>query len=403
MVGRHLIAQHYDLMIHLSPDGLSVRAEVTVRNDQPWAVSELVLDLNPRSQVTRACSSSGRAARIDTVTSPMCAVGSVCRLTFAESLPAERSARLLVEYTLGQESMLGCIDPSGCYLRGLWEDLWLPVPDAMAASFVIDLHMPPSWTPALPTAVLSPDGTGTYHILIETPCPDLDLLAAAWQPHSLGHTQNLLFPEFDPDAAAFVASVANEALVFYEQWLERLAPKPFTIAAIPEGIPAIVNIGLMALPITAFDIAVPYRTVNLVSHEVAHTWWGGLISDGEPQCRWLIEALAHFAQMRFVEHYLGVPLATQGEHFRAQAVDSPFLSVPLAKLDNRSPEEWAALRVKGTLFFHELIQQLGSEETDQAIRRLAKQARFTAAGFLEAIRAQENLAVQGLVTEWVSG
>lgn len=403
MPDRHLMATHYDLLLHVTSDCLSVWAEITVRNDELWAVSELVLFLNPHSHVKKAFSSSGTAARVDTIRSPLCAVGSVCRLTFPEPLPAETSVRLLVEYTLGQESMPDRLGQSGCYLRGFWEDLWLPVPGAMAATFAIDLHVPQSWTPALPTAVVTTVGTGVYDIVIETPCPDLDLLAGTWQPNGLGNAQNLCVPDLESAGVTFVASVAGEAVSFYEQWLERLAPKPFTIAAIPEEIPAIVNIGLIALPTTAFDITAPYRTINLVSHEVAHTWWGGMTRDGDPQCRWLIEALAHIAQMRFVEHYLGIPLAIQVEQFRAQVNDSPFLSVPLAKLDNGSPEEWAALRVKGTLFFHELIQRLGREETDQAIRRLASQDRFTAAGFLQALRAQENLAVQSLVQEWVSG
>lgn len=119
----------------------------------------------------------------------------------------------------------------------------------------------------------------------------------------------------EPDPVARLRAVAGDvaaSLEFFSGMFGPPAMKTLTVAPIPggfaQGFPGLVYLSTFAYMDPASRPAVLRDAKELVlysdlmvPHEVAHQWWGGVISTAHSEDGWLLEALANYSSLLWLE------------------------------------------------------------------------------------------------------
>jgi hypothetical protein len=122
----------------------------------------------------------------------------------------------------------------------------------------------------------------------------------------------------------------------------------------------------------------------LQAHETAHQWWGGQISSGSYRDEWLMEALANYSALLYLEkskgkHDVETLLDTYRDQLLAkrddgEPVDSAGPIVMGARLESSlEPRAWQAITYgKGSWIIQMLRQQMGDERFFSLLAELIK-------------------------------
>jgi hypothetical protein len=135
------------------------------------------------------------------------------------------------------------------------------------------------------------------------------------QPDPLA-TPSISFP---PDPKARLRALAEEIGSAMEFMSANFGPPPLktlTVSPIPgtfgQGFPGLLYLSTLAY-LNPDDLPIPMRTDSqrrffselLHAHETAHQWWGNLVTSGSYQDDWLMEALANYSGLLFLEKKKG--------------------------------------------------------------------------------------------------
>lgn len=190
-----------------------------------------------------------------------------------------------------------------------------------------------------------------------------------------------------PDPAARLHAVADDvssSLQFFTGLFGPPGLKTLTVAPIPgtfgQGFPGLVYLSTVAyLEPSARPAALRGESEKLffsdlmVSHEVAHQWWGNVVVTSSYQDEWLMEALANYSALLWLEKRNGTKaLDAVLDDYRArlttkdgggQAVES---AGPIAfgvRLESAAvPDAWRSITYeKGAWIMHMLRRRLGDE------------------------------------------
>ena len=150
-----------------------------------------------------------------------------------------------------------------------------------------------------------------------------------------------------------------------------LAPsKNLTLVETEEGAPngyAAPNI--IFLNSRAISTQVNHR---LLVNQVARQWWGMLVSPPSRNHLWITNGMARYAEIMSVENASGVA-ALEAEakdiYIEALTVENPPL-IQSARLEDYSPEYWAATAGKGAAVLHMLRYTIGDEKFKKALKLL---------------------------------
>jgi len=111
---------------------------------------------------------------------------------------------------------------------------------------------------------------------------------------------------------------------------------------------------------------------RLIINQVARQWWGGLVSPATRNHIWLVNAMARYAELLWVESTAG-PGALENEirdtYVEALTIKDPPV-IQSARLEDYSPEYWAVTAAKGAAVLHMLRGVIGEEP----FRKLLKDA-----------------------------
>jgi aminopeptidase N len=164
--------------------------------------------------------------------------------------------------------------------------------------------------------------------------------------------------------------------------------------------------------VTPTLIAGDKSLVSVISHELAHSWSGNLVTNATWRDFWLNEGVTTYIENRIQEKLFGPERAAKErlielDELRAQMKELPPGDQHLwIDLDGRDPDDGATLvpYVKGASLLREIEQALGRERFDQFIRAYFNQFAFqsiTTADFLQFLRLRAPGASAVPLEEWI--
>ena len=149
---------------------------------------------------------------------------------------------------------------------------------------------------------------------------------------------------------------------------------------------------------------------SLIAHELAHQWWGNLVTCREWTHFWLNEGFATFMAAAYKEHARGrdAYLAdVQGWRRRVEQIRAAGGEKPLVYADWNRPtaDDRALVYQKGALVLHELRILLGEAAFWDAIRAYTREfagQSVTTADFQRAVERSSGTRLDAFFDEWVT-
>jgi aminopeptidase N len=240
-----------------------------------------------------------------------------------------------------------------------------------------------------------------------------------------------------PDPKARLAALADEIGSAMEFMSSNFGPPPLktlTVSPIPgafgQGFPGLLYLSTLAY-LNPNELPMPVRTESqrrffselLHAHEVAHQWWGNLVTSVSYQDEWLMEALANYSALLFLEKRKGrraleEVLDEYRQHLVAQTPDGKTIESagPIVwgtRLNSsQSPGSWRVIMYeKGAWIVHMLRVRLGDAAFMKMLNAVAQRNRYgsvTTDGFrklaAEFVPAgSDDKKLENFFEQWVYG
>lgn len=208
----------------------------------------------------------------------------------------------------------------------------------------------------------------------------------------------MAIPNIPPNSTARLGVMTDEiasALEYFRSFLGNPAMTRIVAAPIPgsfgQGFPGFLYLSTLAyieegsLPAAErAEWSNRYFRDLLQAHEVAHQWWGNLVTVDNYRDEWLTEALANYSAMMFLERRKGSKaLEVVLEEYKRRLLVNDVSGEPIEgagpvvmgmRLRYANPRAWQAVTYeKGSWILHMLRQRLGDQEFQKALGELAQQ------------------------------
>ena len=219
-----------------------------------------------------------------------------------------------------------------------------------------------------------------------------------------------------------VAGDVSSALEFFSAAFGPPALKTLTVAPIPgtfgQGFPGLVYLSTFAY-LDPLERPAALRNAReqvffsdlLVPHEAAHQWWGGVVTADKREDSWLIESLANYSALMWLEKKKGFK-AVQGvlDSYRAELLSKDSRGTVH---ESAGPVVWgdrlesvpvaSAWRIvtydKGTWILHMLRRRMGDEAFLKLLRTLRTRFEFRALTTMEFQALARELRPKGVGAE----
>ncbi len=196
-----------------------------------------------------------------------------------------------------------------------------------------------------------------------------------------------------------VAQDVADAMDFYRA---RFGPPPLNrleVSPVPgrfgQGFAGMLYLSTLSyLPVTArpLSLMTPYEQAFyselLRAHETAHQWWGNIVTTGSYHHEWVLEALANYSALLFLESHKGQKF-TDGvlDAYRAQLLskgpdgnetesEGPLVQGRRLESSN-NPNAWTAVAYgKGTWVLHMLRRRLGDAQFTKMLAEIRRRYEF---------------------------
>jgi hypothetical protein len=213
----------------------------------------------------------------------------------------------------------------------------------------------------------------------------------------------ITIPPTPPDPKARLRELASDFAGVFEFLHGMLGPPPITrvtVSPIPgafgQGFPGLIYLSTLAY-LNPDQRPTGYRDANqqlfyselLHAHESAHQWWGNLVSAASPQDEWLMESLANYSALLYLEKKKGRK-ALDGvlAHYRdrllvktpeGRALESAGPIIWGGRLNSsQTPDAWRIITYeKGSWIVHMLRARLGDERFLSMLREIIKRHSYS--------------------------
>jgi len=273
--------------------------------------------------------------------------------------------------------------------QGEGADIWWPVKDHISDepdSMGIHIRVPDPLFCATNGRLRSvephQDGTTTYHWFVSTPINNYNV-ALNIAPYLLiedsydgvaGDRFPVKFwvlPEDYKQARTFFPQII-EHLRYFEQ---TLGPYPFR--ADKYGVVQTRHLGMEHQSIIAYGAHFNNSAMTgkdwgfdaLHHHELAHEWWGNLVTCSDWRDMWIHEGFGTYMQALYLEETQGI----KKYHEYLKSIRDFWNIEPVAPLESKSAEEISVSSVyfKGAWILHTLRYLIGDDKMGQLLRRMA--------------------------------
>jgi aminopeptidase N len=396
--------QHYVIDAQIDPAAQTLSANVQVRFIPQESTSSVSFDLNNALNVSKIVDSAGNQV-------PAARSQQDFRVTlnFPQALTKGQPAQATFTYDgklTGQEESpvfgikFASIQKEHAFL--MYPARWFPVSDYTVDRYTADLRITvPSEYKVIAGGLetTSVSGANTvYTAKFNQPSFPGSVAVVQGSPQqvqSQGVTTNIYFRTAKDMAQAYAEETGK--VMTYLTSVFGLPPQAsLTLVETEPGTPnGYAGNGILFLSPRSIAKQVNPR---LLANQVARQWMGNMVSPTTRNHMWLVNGMARYAEFLYLEHQNG-PGALESEirdtYIEALTLDN----VPViqsARLEDYSPEFWAATAGKGAAVMHMLRALVGDEKFGQGLKQFTNQYAWKSASTDDFRKIFEQLEGQKL-------
>jgi hypothetical protein len=219
---------------------------------------------------------------------------------------------------------------------------------------------------------------------VEIPPPPTILRRRTGQPPVLSMSPE---PPQTTSPEARLRELAGDVASAFEFMAARFGPPPLstlTVSPVPgafgQGFPGLIYLSTLSYlgpnnrTLTGLrDSQQLFFSEMLVAHETAHQWWGNVVASAGYQHDWLLEALANYSALLYLEKHKGTRATDsvlneyRGDLVKSQngrTVESAGpISLGVRLLSSQNPESWRTIVYeKGSWIIHMLRRRMGDDK-----------------------------------------
>jgi aminopeptidase N len=265
------------------------------------------------------------------------------------------------------------IHPDFAYL--MYPARWFPVNDFTSDRFTVDLRVTvPSGfrviASGLETADTAPDGKITAHFQVATPSFPASIAIVKGDPTTIasGGIQTALYFRERKDMAGAYGQEIGRAMEYLSGVFGPLPNRNLTVVETEAGTPnGYAAPGILFLSPRAIGNEV---NAKLLANQVSRQWWGGQVSAATRNHLWIENGMARYAELLYTDNTNGAGAMDAQIHdtyVEALTVEQPPL-MQAARLEDYSPEFWAATAGKGAAVLHMLRSIIGDDKFFQLLK-----------------------------------
>ncbi len=370
--------QHYVINAEINPDAQTIAATAEVRFVPQDTTSSVSFELNNAMNVSRIVDGGGRQI-------PAARSQQDFRVTlnFPDALPKGQPAQATFTYD-GKLSGLEESPVYGIKFASIQKDhgflmypsRWFPVNDYTVDRYTAELHITaPAGYRVLAGGLDSPPATnaGKQITTIKFAQPGFPGSIALVQGNpvqssSSGVTTTMYFRDAKDMAQAY-GEETGKALSYLTSIFGLPPQASLTLVETESGTPnGYAGPGLIFLSPGAIGKQVNSR---LLANNIARQWLGGLVSPTSRNHSWLVNGGARYAELLYLEHLNGAgALETEVRDTFVEALTLDNVPViQAARLEDYSPEFWAATAGKGAAVLHMLRGVMGDDKFGEALKQ----------------------------------
>jgi len=362
--------ESYAIDAQVDPSAQTIRATAQVRFTPLDDLSTLTFELNNALNLEAVTDDAGRQVPASRTAQDMSV-----RLSLAATLPKGKPATLTFVYggklTGTEESPVwgikfAAIHPDFAYL--MYPGRWFPVNDYTTDRFTTDLRVTvPSGfkviASGLESADAAADGKITVRFQTATPSFPASFAVVRGDPTTIasGGIQTALYFRERKDMAGAYGQEIGRAVEFLSGVYGPLPNRNLTVIETEAGTPnGYAAPGLLFLSPRAIGNEVNSK---LLANQISRQWWGGQVSPATRNHMWIENGMARYAELLYIENVSGAGASEAQVHdtyVEALTVEQPPL-MQSARLEDYSPEFWAATAGKGAAVLHMLRSIIGNE------------------------------------------
>jgi aminopeptidase N len=360
----------YAIDAQVDPNAQTIRATAKVRFTPLDDLTSLSFELNNALNLDSVTDEAGRQVPASRVAQDM-----TVRLSLAETLPKGKPATLTFVYggklTGAEESPVwgikfAAIHPDFAYL--MYPARWFPVNDYTTDRFTAQLRItvPSGYkviAGGIESADLASDGKTTVKFQTTTPSFPASFAIVKGDPTIIasGGINTALYFRERKDMAGAYGQEIGRAMEFLTGLYGPLPNRNLVVIETEAGTPNGYSApGILFLSPRAIGSNV---NTKLVANQVSRQWWGAQVSPTSRNHMWIENGMARYAELLYTENISGAGAMEEQVHdtyVEALTVEQPPL-MQSARLEDYSPEFWAATAGKGAAVLHMLRSILGDE------------------------------------------
>jgi aminopeptidase N len=371
--------EHYQIDAEVNPRTQTISANVQARvipleDNQSSAVFELHNALN----VTRVVDSEGRQIGVSRSQEDFSA-----RLSFPYTAPKGKPIQLTFTYDgrlTGQEDSpvygikFASIQNDFAYL--MYPSRWFPVADYAAGRFSAQMRItvPDGYkviASGIETTSKAPGGDKTvYSFEFKNPSfpGSIAVVRGEGQRVSSGGVNSTFYLRTAKDVALAWGDEIGKAMTFFTSMYGLPPQSNMTVVETEAGTPNGYSApGILFLSPRALT---KQPSQKVVANQISRQWWETLVSPVTRNHLWMQNGIARYSELLYLENANG-PASIEGDvrdlFVEALTVEDPPI-IQAGRLEDYSPEYWAATSGKGAAVFHMLRYVIGDEAFKKTLK-----------------------------------
>jgi aminopeptidase N len=406
--------QNYAIEAQIDPQAQTISATAKVNFIPLDSTTTVSFELNNALSLDKVTDDQGRQIPASRLQQDMSV-----RLTLPDTLPKGKPATLTFVYdgklTGDEESPVfgikfAAIHPDFAFL--LYPARWFPVHGYTADRFSSDLKItvPQGYhviASGMESSETEPDGKVTEHYQFQNASFPGSLAVVRGTPNAftLDGVTTTFYTRTEAEMAGAYATEISRAMTYLTGLFGAPPTANLTVVETESGAPNGYSApGLMFLSPRAMGKQVNSK---LVANQVSQQWWGTLVSPTTRDSMWIQNGLARYCELLYVEHTDGPGAMQQQIHdtyVEALTVDQPPLA-QAARLEDYSPEFWAATAGKGAAVLNMLRAVVGDDNFFKVLSTLPQRYAWKSIDTAEFEKLAEEISGQDLnyfFLQWIN-